>query len=582
MEPAQYLTAPMPLDATRNSSGPPAAGLYLWLALIAVALGPVLPQLSRYHGDERFYTDAAITMVETGDYWVPRFLDGRERFLKPILTYWVIAASYGAFGINLFGSRIAFLVAGLALIALTAQLARTLYRDRCVSMLAALVLGSNLQFLVLSVRSTPDVLVCLFVLASLLGFARILFQNDLTFAARLLAYAGAGLAIQTKGLLGALPVVFALGYRALDRGSAVPWRVLLDVRALGVGAGLGLFWYGVVWWGHGNALLDQFFADQVTAKVAFNPFRVFGNWLTLSFAVLRHFFPWTLLAGLMIAVAPRRCLAAARGLTREDWFCLGWMAMLIVVFSFSEMRRTRYLAAGYPFFAVLLARFLRAQWSSDSANRVQRVTLAGIATTLGIAGLGLLLGGFWFGGALAVGGTVWLAVALLSLAATRANHVWGMALGLALVMLAAFSVVECCVKPTFDRPAARDIARRLLENQPENSTVYVCIPQPSYASQLNLFARGRLRFIRTTAPAAELAATGIEPVLVEDSQLEAWSGTSYTFEPIGDEPGKWRSSDLLALWRARDFSAAPGARRITYYLGVSPASDPAREPARRQ
>src|SRR5437867_3418181 len=57
------------------------------VAIFFAALVPTLRDLSRYHGDERYYTDAAITMIQSGDYLTPRYADGTERFKKPLLTY---------------------------------------------------------------------------------------------------------------------------------------------------------------------------------------------------------------------------------------------------------------------------------------------------------------------------------------------------------------------------------------------------------------------------------------------------------------------------------------------------------------
>jgi 4-amino-4-deoxy-L-arabinose transferase-like glycosyltransferase len=49
--------------------------LLLVLAFFAVQI-PRLFDASRYHGDERFYTDAAIGMLESGDYLTPRYPSG--------------------------------------------------------------------------------------------------------------------------------------------------------------------------------------------------------------------------------------------------------------------------------------------------------------------------------------------------------------------------------------------------------------------------------------------------------------------------------------------------------------------------
>ena len=101
--------------------------ILLLVLLFFGALLPTLPEVARYHGDERYYTDAAITMVQSGDYLTPRYADGTERFKKPLLTYWILCASYKLFGISVFSSRLPFLLAGCGVLWLTWRLGRTLF-----------------------------------------------------------------------------------------------------------------------------------------------------------------------------------------------------------------------------------------------------------------------------------------------------------------------------------------------------------------------------------------------------------------------------------------------------------------------
>ena len=64
--------------------------------------------MTRYHGDERFYTDAEVSMVDSGDWLSPRYPDGRLRVEKPILSYLILVGSYEALGVSLFASRLPF------------------------------------------------------------------------------------------------------------------------------------------------------------------------------------------------------------------------------------------------------------------------------------------------------------------------------------------------------------------------------------------------------------------------------------------------------------------------------------------
>ena len=48
----------------------------LLIAGFFAALLPLLPGELRYHGDERFYADGALHMLQSGDYLTPVYADG--------------------------------------------------------------------------------------------------------------------------------------------------------------------------------------------------------------------------------------------------------------------------------------------------------------------------------------------------------------------------------------------------------------------------------------------------------------------------------------------------------------------------
>jgi len=142
--------------------------------VLGLSLTFLLPGIAKYHGDERFYTDAAIRMSQTGDYFTPYAANGALRFAKPIAPYWAVLAGYSVLGINLTASRIAFLIAGCLVILFTYRLSLSclivpgsmLRADRRVN-------GSSDDSRSLDPRRTA----CLFVLLSLLVFARIFFKR---------------------------------------------------------------------------------------------------------------------------------------------------------------------------------------------------------------------------------------------------------------------------------------------------------------------------------------------------------------------------------------------------------------------
>src|ERR1041385_370604 len=183
-----------------------------WALAAVVFLGLlfIIPGLAKYHSDESFYTDASIRMMQSGEYVTPYAANGALRFAKPILPYWGVLAGYFTLGINFFASRILFLVAGCLVIVITHQLSLDLFKRPAEALLAALIMASNVQLLTISIRSTPDGFLCLFVLLSLLGFARLIFTDDRSWKNYALAYIGAGLAIETRGLPGVGVALFPI------------------------------------------------------------------------------------------------------------------------------------------------------------------------------------------------------------------------------------------------------------------------------------------------------------------------------------------------------------------------------------
>src|SRR5262245_24120401 len=101
-------------------------------------------------------------MLERGDLATPRDAAGEPRFRKPLLTYWLLAASFRVFGIGLAASRIPFLLAGVLLAWVTWRLALVWLREPGAALLAVLILLAQPETTRLAMRATPDILLRLF------------------------------------------------------------------------------------------------------------------------------------------------------------------------------------------------------------------------------------------------------------------------------------------------------------------------------------------------------------------------------------------------------------------------------------
>ena len=525
-------------------------------------MGLAIPKLSHHHGDESFYTNAAIRMVQTGDYWTPYFADGRVRFLKPILTYWAIAGSYKLFGINFTASRLLFALAGCLMVFFTYRLSHVLFGSPQAALLSALMAGSNLQLWTLSIRATPDILVILFSLLSFLGFTKILFTPDRSWSAYLLAYGGAGLAVQTKGLLGVFPVVFVFLYCGVFRRT-VQWRSLLHWPAMLAGLVLGSFWYVVVFLKNGNMVFSQFFSDQLTTKVSYNPWYSLQNLASYLFAGLRHFLPWTLIVVGVILAAPTASAAFLRQYKRQCWFLLGAFVALALCFSFGNMRRTRYVAIAYPMLATIMAGIVIHCLSAPHVTMRLAGALRWSGAAICCVALGLTFVGWKLGvgcalSALFVGGVAaWLFIATRSELQER----WGLCL--AWMLVAGFIALENFWRPIFSVSPAPQLAQYLLQGKPLEGRIYAWEPRIAFADQVRVCAGGQIDIVGlrrtnlTTFP---------EPLILADGQREVLAGEDWTFEPAATGGAKWSSKDFRLLLGGADAKKLLNEKKETYYV----------------
>ena len=114
-----------------------------WVIAFAMSAFPMAFTYMLHYIDEMHYTDAAIQMLANNDYLTPLQPDGQPRFLKPILSYWMLTTSYHLFGISPFSSRLPFLLCGLALLWITYKIALLLSGNKNTALLALSIIATN-------------------------------------------------------------------------------------------------------------------------------------------------------------------------------------------------------------------------------------------------------------------------------------------------------------------------------------------------------------------------------------------------------------------------------------------------------
>lgn len=528
------------------------------LSLLAVAARP-----EKYFGDERFYTDASIAMRRTGDYLVPRYPDGSMRFKKPPLTYWMICASYQLFGANLTSSRLPFILSGLAVLGLVYRYGKDWLGGPASGWLAVVVLSGSGRFLESTVRSTPDVVVTLFMGLSMLGFGAILLQGRRDAWAYALAYAGAGLGFASKGWLGILPVLYALLYSLLRRPQTQRWSSLIHPGWMTVGLVLAGGWFALVFARHGSEAIATFMRDQSGADTS-----AIRNFPDYTLAVFRHFLPWTALA----AVVWLRDRSLAGDFFRRHrevvFFAVGWFLLIFAIFGLGHVQRVRYLLPAYPPLAALLG-----AWFAEAIAREKPAATLRLLGQL-MLGAGCIAGPLvgWVGGLVAtylwVGGLAFTAICV-GLCLWARNRNAGVALAaVGTFCIAVYGFYEGLVRPAFSPSPATAMAATLRARGWNGQQVAGWGLSANLMARIRVMTGGEIELLEIPGDAAVGDRRESAAVLFPARLRERLDAETYAIEACGWEYNRWRSRDVLALLRSNDRASLLEARRKYYFLAV--------------
>ena len=548
----------------------PAGRILILIAIIAIffiSLIGSLPLLSRYHFDEGWYTNAAIEMVRAGDYLTPRYPDGSVRFRKPILTYWVLITSYTALGIGLVASRLPFLLAGTVVLWVTYRMTRSMTGDKSTAILAAAVLGTNIEFMESSTKATPDILQCLFITLSLWGAAELVFRRRSEARWYGLLYVGAGLAIATKGLLAMVSVLFVWGFVRFGPLANREDIHLMHRGWLAGGLLIPLSWFVVSTLVQGSVALSTLLEDQIGGRLEGAQTLILSNFASYLFTPLRFFAPWLVLIG--IALFVQRGLLSGYMASRKPllWFVLGWLLANIVMFSFGNLMRSRYLLATYPLTAVLIAdllgQCLRNEGATFSIERVIRwVMIGGASAGIAIAASGMRLDPRMF-----IGGLIFAGFAGALYAVTSHRRLVPALIAFAMTIMAAFGTLEQAIKPIFLTSPAGQITERLLRLDRLPARIAAVDVRPSLSNLIRLLSGGRL-IVHELAYGTSPEALGQFPMILGSERArEGMAGSKdYVIEECG---AAYDPPKLAAVWewiRTGEKPTAVLANRTAYYI----------------
>ena len=360
------------------------ANPWVLVLLFCGLVGPFALDFHLHYPDEIYYRDAAVKMLQTGDYLTTYLGSGELRFKKPILPYWAVLAGFKLFGVHAFGSRFFFLLAGAATVGLTYLLGKTIFGDRRIAGTAALISASNPILIFAATRSIPDVLLVLTLTGSALGFAGLLRDGEQAKKKFLwLLYLGLALAFEVKGLPAVALGGIGILYLRFNPWQRISWKKLLYLPALLVAIGIALFWFLAMWQLHGPVFLAGFLEDQVGTRVTSRVLLVLQNGTVASLLLIGMFLPWVALA---IPKLKNALVTAWKENPQFFAFAILWGLAILGMGALTSKFYERYLLPVAPVLALWLA------WILVRGGGLERVKGLKVAVVLLLSLVTLVVG----------------------------------------------------------------------------------------------------------------------------------------------------------------------------------------------
>jgi len=324
---------------------------WTWPALLAAAvwLGLFynLGAIPLFDVDEGAFGEATREMLARGDY-VSTWLNGQPRFDKPILIYWLQAASVRLFGLDEFALRLPSALAATAWIAAVHAFTRRVV-DRDTAHAAAFIAATSAGVVVIGRGAIADALLNLFLALALFDVYRELVDPRPRWRRR--AFLWIALGVLTKGPVallvpaGASALAFGLQGRMSGWWRAVRdpvgWLILLAVAGP---------WYALEYAARGDAFLAGFFLRHNVERFLVPLQGHAGSPFFYLPAVLLLVLPYT---GFLLAALPgvRRLRA-----TPLDTLLWCWFLFVLGFFTLAGTKLPHYLLYGATPLFILMAR----------------------------------------------------------------------------------------------------------------------------------------------------------------------------------------------------------------------------------
>lgn len=280
---------------------------------------------------------------------------GVELPSKPLLMHWIAAVfSLIAGAVTAFTVRLPSALFAIAGMLACYGYVRRLY-DSTVGFIAALILGTTVQYLQAGTGSRVDMTLTFFL--TLAFFEFIMIAEGLT-RRRMGLYLAIAFAVLAKGPVGlVLPGLVALIWMIIERRWDL-MRSLRLVRGALVVAIIGGGWYAAAIYIGGMSFVRKQLIGENLVRFAGGASFHQGHahpFFYVELALLMGFLPWTILLIVAAIQSVRRPLA----ITPRLAYLLTWFIAVLIFYNLAASKRGVYLLAVYPALAAILAIYLK-------------------------------------------------------------------------------------------------------------------------------------------------------------------------------------------------------------------------------
>jgi 4-amino-4-deoxy-L-arabinose transferase-like glycosyltransferase len=371
----------------------------LW-ALLAAAIAVYFVSLGNsaiWDANEAYYVETPREMLEAHDLVNPTF-NYEPRFNKPVLSYWIVAALYKAFGVSVTVQRIGIALGAMIIIASAFVLAgiqdpRTSRLAPRASLWAAAGLAAAPRLMMFARRIFIDIWLTAFMALTLAFFALSEAHPERRRRYLLLMYASVGFGVLTKGPVAIVLPGLAFGLYLVLRRELGRVREMMLPAGLVIVSAIVVPWYAALYRAHGWTYIRSFLisenVERFTSGVGVQMYR--GPWFYLP-VVFSDSLPWSLLLPLAAVLAWRSRSPAHRGVGeggRLETLLWCWIAAIAGFFSFSAGKQDLYIFPIVPAVAALGGLAI-ARGLAGERRTFLIVTLAAGGALLAVAGGGVL------------------------------------------------------------------------------------------------------------------------------------------------------------------------------------------------